>query len=70
MTVHGQTLGVFKHDNNECIDTGATTTLNKNKIVVLGGYVGYDAFFVTKYVIMTYSMTKNDHRDCRLYLMQ
>ena len=34
MTIHGQTLGVFKRENNECIDTGPTTTLDKIKIVV------------------------------------
>ena len=40
MTIHGQTLGVFKRDNNQCIDTGATTTLTKIKIVVFLGVYG------------------------------
>ena len=35
MTIYGQTLGVFKRKNNECIRNREKTKLNKIKIVVL-----------------------------------
>ena len=34
MTVYGQTLGVFKRENNECIRNGEKTNLHKIKNVV------------------------------------
>ena len=34
MTMYGQTLGVFKRENNECSRNGEKTILHKNKIVV------------------------------------
>ena len=34
MTIYGQTLGVFKHEINECIRNGERTKLHKIKIVV------------------------------------
>ena len=34
MTIYGQTLGVIKRENNECICKGEKTKLHKIKIVV------------------------------------
>ena len=34
MTIYGQTLGVFKRENNECIRKGEKTNLHKIKNVV------------------------------------
>ena len=34
MTVYGQTLGVFKRENNECSPNGEKTKLHKIIIVV------------------------------------
>ena len=34
MTIYGQTLGVFKRKNNECIRNGEKTKLHKIKIFV------------------------------------
>ena len=34
MTIYGQTLGVFKRENHECICNGEKTKLHKIKIVV------------------------------------
>ena len=34
MTIYGQTLGVFKRENNECCRNGVKTKLHKIKIVV------------------------------------
>ena len=34
MTIYGQTLGVFKRENDECIRNGEKTNLHKIKIVV------------------------------------
>ena len=34
MTIYGQTLGVFKRENNECRRNEKKTNLHKNKIVV------------------------------------
>ena len=34
MTIYGQTLGVFEHENNECICKGEKTKLHKIKFVV------------------------------------
>ena len=34
MTMYGQTLGVFKRENNECSLNGEKTILHKDKIVV------------------------------------
>ena len=34
MTIYGQTLGVFKRENNECSRNGEKTKLHKIKIVV------------------------------------
>ena len=33
MTIYGQTLGIFKRENNECIRNGEKTKLHKIKIV-------------------------------------
>ena len=33
MTIYGQTLVVFKHDNNECIRNGEKTIRHEIKIV-------------------------------------
>ena len=42
MTIYGQTLGVFKHENNECIRNGEKTNLHKIKNV----------FFYFAYVVL------------------
>ena len=34
MTIYGQTLGVVKRENNECIRNEVKTKLHKNKIAV------------------------------------
>ena len=34
MTIYGQNQGYFKHENIECVGTGARTKLHKIKIVV------------------------------------
>ena len=34
MTIYGQTLGVFKLENNKCSRNGEKINLRKNKIVV------------------------------------
>ena len=34
MTIYGQTLGVFKRENNEYIRNGKKTNLHKIKIVI------------------------------------
>ena len=34
MTIYGQTLGVFKCENNKCSRSGGKTKLQKIKIVV------------------------------------
>ena len=34
MTIYGQTLGVFKRENNECSRNGEQTKLHKITIVV------------------------------------
>ena len=39
MNMYGQNKGYFKLENNECIGTGARTTLHKIKVVVY--YLGY-----------------------------
>ena len=43
MTIYGQTLGVFKRENDECIRNGEKTNLHKIKIVV---------FFNLAYVVL------------------
>ena len=43
MTIYGQTLGVFKRENNECICKGEKNKLQKIKIVV---------FLVLAYVVL------------------
>ena len=49
MTIYGQTLGVFKRENNECIRNGEKTNLHKIKNVVflISHMWCYDAYFVT-----------------------
>ena len=49
MTTYGQTLGVVKRENNECIRNGENTNLHKIKIVfffILCMWC-YDAHFAT-----------------------
>ena len=55
MTIYGQTLGVFKRENNECFGNGKKTNLHKIKIVVflIAHMWCFDAYFVTNYIIMT-----------------
>ena len=43
MTIYGQTLGVFKRDNNECIRNGKKTNRHEMKIV---------GFFYFAYVVL------------------
>ena len=55
MTIYGQTLGVFKRENDECIRNGEKTNLHKIKIVdflTLHMWC-YDAYFVTNYITIT-----------------
>ena len=67
MTIYGQNLGGFKHENNECIRNGETTKLHKIKIVVffIWHVWCYNAYFVTFRrvlrhfdVILTLNVTK------------
>ena len=55
MTIYGQTLGVFKRKNNECIRNGEKTKLHKIKIVVfwIRHRWCYVAYFVTNHAIIT-----------------
>ena len=55
MTIYGQHLGGYKHENNKCIRNGEKKKLHKIKIVVfLTWHMWcYDAYFITKYVITT-----------------
>ena len=55
MTIYGQTLGVFKRENDECIRNGEKANLHKIKIeVFLTLHMWcHDPYFVTNYVIMT-----------------
>ena len=55
MTIYGQTLGVFKRENNKCIRNGEKGNLHKIKNVVflISHMWCYDPYFFTNYVIMT-----------------
>ena len=66
MTIYGQTLGVVKGENHECICNGEKTKLHKIKIVVfwIRHMWWYEAYFVTNYVIMT-SKWRNSWRNTR-----
>ena len=65
MTIYGQTLGVFKRENNECIRNGEKTKLHKIKIVVffIRHMWCYVAYFVTNYVIMTSKWRSSWQKD-------
>ena len=41
MTMYGQNKGHFKLENNECIGTGASTTLHKIEIAGVFFHLGY-----------------------------
>ena len=49
MTIYGQTLGVFKRKNNECIHNGEKINLHKikNAVFLISHMWCYDAYFVT-----------------------
>ena len=55
MTWYGQTLGVFKRENNESIRNGEKTKLHKIKIVVFWFSIcgAMTRISVTNYIIMT-----------------
>ena len=64
MTIYGQTLGVFKRENHECICNGEKTKLHKIVVFWILHMWWYDAYFVTNYVIMT-SKWRNSWRNTR-----
>ena len=49
MPLYGQTLGVFKRENNECIRNGKKRNLHKIKIVdfLISHMWCYDTYFAT-----------------------
>ena len=46
MTIYGETLGVVKRENHECIRNEVKTKLHKNKIVV---FSNYDVWSMTRF---------------------
>ena len=53
MIIYGQTLRVFKHENNECIRKGENTKLHKIKFV---------AFLDLAYVVL-WRVIRHESRD-------